>query len=199
MLKKHRMSLAQDLITRAGNQCELCPSTEGLTPFAIPAAPSDGLDGHALICNTCLSQINDSSKADPNHWRCLNDSMWNQTPAVQVLAWRMLYRLRAEGWPQDLLDMMYVEEETKKWAKATELEDGEIAILHKDVNGNTLEVGDTVTLIQDLNVKGAGFTAKRGTAVRRISLVADNAAHIEGKINGQHIVILTKYVKKQKG
>lgn len=199
MLKKHRMSLVQDLITRAGNQCELCPSTEGLTPFAVPAAPYDGLDGHALICNTCLSQINDSSKADPNHWRCLNDSMWNQTPAVQVLAWRMLYRLRAEGWPQDLLDMMYVEEETKKWAKATELEDGEMEILHKDANGNTLEVGDTVTLIQDLNVKGAGFTAKRGTAVRRISLVADNAAHIEGKINGQHIVILTKYVKKQKG
>jgi len=193
------MSLEQDLLARANNQCELCQATDQLTVFAIPAAPTTGLDGHALLCATCQSQINDSSTADPNHWRCLNDSMWSTEPPIQVLAWRMLYRLRGEGWPQDLLDMMYLDESTKKWANATELEEGEVAILHKDANGNTLEAGDTVTLIQDLNVKGAGFTAKRGTAVRRISLVADNAEHIEGKINGQHIVILTKYVKKQKG
>ena len=192
------MSLEQDLIARANNQCELCQSTEQLTLFAVPAAPTAGLDGHALLCATCQSQINDSSTADSNHWRCLNDSMWSTEAPVQVLAWRMLYRLRGEGWPQELLEMMYLEEETQKWAKATELEDGEVAILHKDANGNILEAGDTVTLIQDLNVKGAGFTAKRGTAVRRISLVADNAEHIEGKVNGQHIVILTKYVKKQK-
>jgi protein PhnA len=58
------------------------------------------------------------------------------------------------------------------------------------------ESGDTVTLIKDLNVKGAGFTAKRGTAVRNISLVPDNPEHIEGRVNGQQIVILTKFVKK---
>jgi len=51
-------------------------------------------------------------------------------------------------------------------------------------------------LIKDLNVKGGGFTAKRGTAVRGISLVADNAEHIEGRVSGQQIVILTKFVKK---
>ena len=53
-----------------------------------------------------------------------------------------------------------------------------------------------MTLIKDLNVKGTTFTAKRGTSVRRISLVPDNAEHIEGKVNGQQIVILTKFVKK---
>ena len=192
------MSLEQELKTRAGNTCELCQATENLQAFAVPAAPTTGLDGHALLCDTCQSQITDSSIADPNHWRCLNDSMWSTEPPVQVLAWRMLYRLREEGWPQDLLDMLYLDEATKKWANATELEEGEVAIIHKDANGNILEAGDTVTLIQDLTVKGAGFTAKRGTAVRRISLVADNPEHIEGKVNGQHIVILTKYVKKQK-
>ncbi|MFT4681576.1 MAG: protein PhnA, partial [Flavobacteriales bacterium] len=41
-----------------------------------------------------------------------------------------------------------------------------------------------------------GFTAKRGTAVRNISLVHDNAEHIEGKVNGQQIVIITQFVKK---
>jgi protein PhnA len=124
--------------------------------------------------------------------------MWSQLPAVQVIAWRMLTRLRGEGWPADLLDMLYLPDETLEWAKATGEgnEAVEDAIVHKDSNGATLQAGDTVVLIKDLNVKGANFTAKRGTAVRNISLVHDNAEHIEGRVNGQHIVILTKFVKK---
>ena len=59
-----------------------------------------------------------------------------------------------------------------------------------------LEAGDTVTIIKDLNVKGSSMVAKRGTAVRGISLVRDNAEHIEGRVDGQQIVILTKFVKK---
>jgi protein PhnA len=134
---------------------------------------------------------------DVNHWRCLNDSMWNQTPAVQVMAWRMLTRLRAEGWPQDLLDMLYLDDDTLAWAQATgEGASNDDTVKHLDSNGAVLEAGDTVTLIKDLNVKGANFTAKRGTAVRGISLVADNPQHIEGRVNGQQIVILTKFVKK---
>ena len=60
-----------------------------------------------------------------------------------------------------------------------------------------LAQGDTVVLIKDLPVKGANFTAKRGTAVRGISLVLDNPAHIEGRVEGQRIVILTEFVKKR--
>jgi protein PhnA len=110
----------------------------------------------------------------------------------------MLYRLQSEGWPQDLLDMLYLDDETLAWAKAgiddeTTTED---SVKHIDSNGVELQHGDTVVLIKDLNVKGANFTAKRGTAVRNISLVADDAGQIEGRVNGQHIVILTKFVKK---
>jgi len=108
----------------------------------------------------------------------------------------MLHQLRSEGWTQDLLDMMYLEEDELKWAQSTLLADGEEAIIHKDSNGVTLSAGDAVVLIKDLDVKGANFTAKRGTAVRNISLDHENANHIEGKVNGQHIVILTQYVKK---
>ena len=123
--------------------------------------------------------------------------MWSEVPAVQVMAWRMLQRLRAEGWPQDLLDMLYLEEETLNWAKATgEGEDKEDVQIHKDCNGVPLTMGDSVVLIKDLNVKGGGFTAKRGTAVRNISLVHDNPEHIEGRVNDQQIVLLTQYVKK---
>jgi len=83
------------------------------------------------------------------------------------------------------------------WAQLSgEDEAEEDVVRHLDANGHQLAVGDTVTLIKDLNVKGAGFTAKRGTAVRNISLVPDNALHIEGRVNGQQIVILTEFVKK---
>lgn len=193
------MSLQKELNTRADEQCELCAATDNLQVFKVENAPQDDATAHVLICETCQTQIENSDQADPNHWRCLNESMWSEVPAVQVLAWRMLHRMRAEGWPQDLLDMMYLDEETLEWAKSTEATDGEEAIVHKDANGNILEAGDTVTLIKDLNVKGGGFTAKRGTAVRRISLVPDNAGQIEGKVEGQHIVILTEFVKKQMG
>jgi len=191
------MSLPQDLATRAENKCELCSTTDNLNVFLVPNAPTEGLDGHTLICSTCQEQYEHANKVDANHWRCLNDSMWNTNPPVQVLAWRMLHRLKNEGWPVDLLDMMYMEADTAKWAASTEVMDDEEAIIHKDANGNILQAGDTVTLIKDLNVKGSSLTAKRGTAVRRISLVRDNAGQIEGKVEGQHIVILTQYVKKQ--
>ena len=93
--------------------------------------------------------------------------------------------------------MLYLDEETLTWAKATgDDEDPKKKAKHVDSNGNELNDGDTVTLIKNLDVKGANFTAKRGTAVRRISLVKDNPEHIEGKVEGQQIVILTKFVKK---
>jgi len=135
---------------------------------------------------------------DVHHWRCLNESMWSQIPAVQVTAWRMLNRLDAEDWARSLLDILYLDDETLAWAKALTDSSGNdhASIIHKDSNGVTLAAGDTVVLIKDLNVKGAGFTAKRGTAVRNISLVHDNAAHIEGRVNNQQIVILTEFVKK---
>jgi protein PhnA len=114
--------------------------------------------------------------------------------------WRLLTKLQKQGngWAQDLLDQLYLDDETLAWAKTgnedkpAELE----AVVHKDSNGNVLASGDTVVLIKDLDVKGGGFTAKRGTAVRGISLVENNASQIEGKVNGQQIVILTQYVKK---
>lgn len=191
------MSTEQLLRTRSEAKCELCATTDDLSVYNVPPHSDDNADECVLACSICLEQIENPEKVDANHWRCLNDSMWSQVPAVQVMAWRMLTRLRAEGWPQDLLDMLYLDDDTLAWAQATgEGYSDENAIKHLDSNGAVLTAGDTVTLIKDLNVKGAGFTAKRGTAVRNISLVPDNAEHIEGRVEGQHIVILTQFVKK---
>ena len=191
------MSIEKALHERSGSKCELCGATEGLGVYEVPPSSDGSADQSVLLCATCSEQIENPEKVDANHWRCLNDSMWSQVPAVQVMAWRMLTRLSSEGWPQELLDMLYLDDEMLAWAKAAgEGSSSEDVVKHVDCHGAVLEAGDTVTLIKDLDVKGANFTAKRGTAVRGISLVQDNPEHIEGRVNGQQIVILTKFVKK---
>lgn len=190
------MSITSELEERSGKICELCSSTEQLKTYEVPPDANGSSDNCILVCETCSYQLNNPDEVDPTHWRCLNESMWSQIPAVQVVSWRMLNQLREEGWPVDLLDMMYLEEETLVWAKSNQSEVAEDELKHVDSNGEVLSPGDTVVLIKDLTVKGANFTAKRGTAVRRISLVFDNPEHIEGRVEGQQIVILTKFVKK---
>ncbi|MBR9855156.1 MAG: PhnA protein [Algicola sp.] len=191
------MSLLEDLQERSGGVCELSGATEDLVIYEVPPVSTGGLDGSILISTICKNQIENPETTDANHWRCLNDSMWSEHDAVKVVVWRMLNRLKPEGWPQDLLDMMYLDDETLEWAKATGegmLENEKI--IHRDVNGNILENGDSVVLVKDLKVKGSSMVAKQGTAVRRISLDHENAEYIEGKVDGQNIVIVTKYVKK---
>jgi protein PhnA len=68
---------------------------------------------------------------------------------------------------------------------------------HRDSNNNVLENGDTVVIIKTLDVKGSSLSAKLGTVVKNIKLVDDNKEQIEGRVEGQLIVILTKYVRKQ--
>jgi protein PhnA len=190
------MGLEKQLVKRSNSTCELCGATDNLAIFTIAPYTQPGEKESILICNTCTSQIENPDLVDANHWRCLNDSMWSTIPGVQVVAWRMLNRLRSEGWPQQLLDMLYLDEEIQAWAEATgENQNQDNVIKHIDSNGVVLNRGDAVVLIKDLNVKGAGFTAKRGTVVRNISLVEDNPEQIEGKVSGQQIVILTKFVK----
>ncbi|MCG8412010.1 MAG: PhnA domain-containing protein [Bacteroidales bacterium] len=191
------MSIEKELRERSNSKCELCGAENDLSIYQVPPENLESVDKCIYACSACIEQIENPEKVDVNHWRCLNDSMWNENAPVQVMAWRMLNRLKAEGWPQDLLDMMYLDEETLVWAKATgEDIDPDDIKKHIDSNGAELQAGDTVVLIKDLNVKGTSFTAKRGTAVRGIALVADNPEHIEGRINGQQIVILTKFVKR---
>jgi protein PhnA len=191
------MSTENELYARSESKCELCGASDKLGTYEVPPSSIGSADESLLICDTCREQIENPDKVDVNHWRCLNDSMWSQVPAVQVMVWRMLTRLRAEGWTQDLLDMMYLEDDTRAWAEASgDEESAEEKLIHRDSNGAVLEAGDTITLIKDLDVKGSTITAKRGTAVRNIRLVQDNAEQIEGRVDGQQIVILTKFVKK---
>ena len=189
------MSVEQLLIQRSGGKCELCTSESNLSSMEVP--PSDtSLDKSIYVCDTCKSQIENPAAMDVNHWRCLNDSMWSQEPPVQVMAFRQLHALVSKGetWAQDSLDMLYLEPEVEKWGKLGLPDpDAEPTL---DFNGAALKAGDNVTLVKDLVVKGANFTAKQGTMVRGISLSSSNHKHIEGKVNGSHIVIIAEYCKK---
>lgn len=191
------MTVEEKVEFRSKSKCELCQSTEALNVYPVPEAPNLDERGHVMICAACHAQYENTAGADLNHWRCLMDSIWSPTPAVKVLSWRMLHRLQAETWVQDLLELIDMDEDILEWAQATENVHGVKPIRHVDAHGNILLAGDTVTLIKDLKVKGTSMVAKRGTAVRRIALDPYNVNHIEGKVNGQRIVILTQYVKKQ--
>ena len=185
------------LKARSGNCCELCGATENLGVYTVPPAKNESTDNSLLVCDTCLSQIETPSTMDSNHWRCLNDSMWSEHRPVKVMAWRLLNRLKSEGWSLDLLNMMYLDDEELAFAKDSDdhLDENE-KVIHKDSNGAVLSNGDNVVLIKDLKVKGTSMTAKQGTVVRKITLDPENAQYIEGKVEGQQIVILTQYVKR---
>lgn len=194
------MKVEEQLAIRSGNQCELCKSPENLKLFEVP--PQNGLsaDTSIMLCPKCLAQIEKKEEPDIKHWRCLTESMWSEFAPVQVTAWRMLNRLRNESWASENLDLLYLTDENLAWAKATgDHESDGIVELHRDSNGHILQNGDSVVLIKSLDVKGSTLTAKLGTVVKNIRIVEDNTEQIEGKVEGQQIVILTKYVRKQQG
>ncbi len=187
------MSIETELQSRSGGVCELCGSSDGLSVLEV--SPSDGsLDQSIYLCSTCSDQIASPDTIDETHFNCLNDSMWSAVPAVLVISYRLLNTLGR----QDLVDMMYMEDDVKAWAEAESIgaNPDEEVLVYKDSNGVTLAQGDTVVITKDLDVKGTGFTAKRGTAVRNIGLVPGDVEHIEGRVNGVKIHILTKFLKK---
>ena len=191
------MALNTQLQTRSNNVCELCSDKDdNLKAYAVPPKNDDSNDNVVVVCSKCLSGITASDYSDSNHWRCLTGSIWSEVPAVQALSYKILSKLKSEDWASETLDSVFLEESVTEWANAEdELEASKV--IHKDGFGAILELGDTVILTQNLNVKGTNFTATKGTLVRKIRLVPDNAEQIEGKIEGETIVILTKYVRKQ--
>lgn len=192
------MKLQDQLLKRNDNKCELCQSTASLSMYEVLPEQGNDENDHIIVCETCLAQIEKRAELDSNHWKCLGESMWSEVPGVQVVSWRMLNRMRDQSWAADNLDMMYLDDERMAWAKATGDHESDGSVdLHKDCNGVQLQNGDSVVLIKSLDVKGSTLNAKMGTVVKNIRLVPDNTEQIEGKIEGQLIVILTKYVRKQ--
>ena len=115
----------------------------------------------------------------------------SEVPAVKVMSYILWNKLGRS----DMLDMMYLEDEERKLAEAAINAEANRVVV-KDANGVELKAGDSVVILKDLEVKGAGFTAKRGTAVRNISIPADVEGHIEGRVNGSKIYLKAEFLKK---
>ncbi len=177
------------LETRSGGICELCGSNEGLSALEVPQGDASE-DQSVYVCSNCKTQI-ESGELEESHFNCLNDSMWSETPAVKVMSAILLNKLAR----QDLLEMMYLEEAEQSWVDKA-LNANANKLVHKDANGVILNAGDSIVILKDLEVKGAGFTAKRGTTVTRIALPADMDDHIEGRVNGTKIFLKTEFIKK---
>ncbi len=192
------MKLEAILQQRSNNTCELCAAEAGLKIYEVLPETGATEEYSILICDTCRSQIEKKAELNAAHWNCLTTSMWSEVPGVQVVSWRMLNRLRDESWAAEQLEMMYLDEERLAWAKASGDHENDASVdLHRDCNGQVLQHGDTVVLTKSLDVKGSTLNAKLGTVVKNIRLVEGNTEQIEGKIEGQTIVILTKYLRKQ--
>ena len=177
--------------------CELCNATEGLKVYEVPPATGN-MEDAILVCPKCMAQIEKKEELDSTHWQCLSTSMWSEIPAVQVVSWRMLNRLRNESWAAEQLELMYLSDEQLAWAKQSGDHENDSSVeLHRDCYGAILLQGDNVVLTKSLDVKGSTVNAKVGTVVRNIRLVSGNTEQIEGRIEGQQIVILTKYLRKQ--
>lgn len=67
----------------------------------------------------------------------------------------------------------------------------------KDVNGKTLEVGDKVTAIKDLKVKGSSMVVKVGTKAVIKRIIEGKDHQLDCKVDGAGEMLITgKYVKK---
>lgn len=184
------MSINAKLNERSQGICELCGTETANHAYTVSPKSDDTIDHQVALCDVCLSVIDATDKG--YYWRCVEGSIWSQEPGVQALSYRILQTYKNEDWAGNVLSSIEIDENTIQWAMSA----FEVAPIHKDAYGNALENGDTVVLTQALDVKGTSFSAPKGTVVKKIKLVHDNTDQIEGKINEQTIVILTKYVKK---
>jgi protein PhnA len=191
------MSILNQLIARSSNACELFTATTTLRIYEIPPNLEKLEKTSLYICEKCNNQLDKKEELDEVHWACLNTNMWSEVPAVQIVSWRMLNRLRYQTWAAEAIDMMYLDDESLALAKTSGDHENDASVdLHRDCNGAILKTGDNVVLIKSLDVKGSSVNAKLGTVVHNIKIVAGKTDQIEGRIEGQLIVILTKYVRK---
>ena len=192
------MKFEEIILKRSEQKCELCGSNQLVKVYEVPPQDKTSEANCIAVCLVCQNQIDKKAELDQEHWKCLTTSMWCEVAGVQVLAWRMLHRLKTESWAADQIDMLYLDDDNLAWAKATGDHENDATVdLHRDSNGTILLQGDSIVLTKSLDVKGTSLNAKMGTIVKNIRLVEENTEQIEGKIEGQTIVILTKYVRKQ--
>ena len=183
-----------NVIERTNQSCELCATKTALSEYRVGDSNQQINNEYIAICASCKATVDTPNERDANEWFGLKDAIWSEYTAVKVQAMLILEHLKVHhGWALETLEMAYLEEDELRWFDQLK---SRRSVIHKDTNGVVLQHGDTVTIIKDLNVKGSSLVPKRGMTVRNIRLDPDNDQFIEGKVEGQTIVIRTEFVKK---
>ena len=126
--KFHRQNqlsrFAKDLVRRSRSHCELC-GKNGVKLEVYELPPFDAehfLDGCLFICVGCRKHMTEPKKMIPAYWRCLNNALYSEVPAVQVASFRLLKRLVShdEHWAAELLENAYLDPELEAWANEAE-------------------------------------------------------------------------------
>lgn len=172
--------------------CEWCLNNKAQHEVAILPKHENFADNQIALCDSCFQANEEPGDFDWKVLDFLNDAIWNENPKVKVFSYKFLKR-KNDPESINFMEMMYLDDNELNWALKEVDND---MMVHKDCNEVVLQSGDNVTLIKDLKVKGSSLVAKQGTTVRKIRLDPNNAQFIEGKVDGQYIVIISEFVKK---
>jgi protein PhnA len=126
--KFHRQNMlsryAKDLVRRSRSHCELCEASGVKLEVyeLLPLAEEPFVDGCLFICDECRQQIEKPKKMKPLYWHCLNNALYSDVSAVQVMSFRMLRRLEKAGerWAAELLEHAYLDPALEEWANQAE-------------------------------------------------------------------------------
>lgn len=111
--------LGRSLARRSRSTCELCgESGVPLSAFEVAPIPEEpDVDRCVFACEPCTTEVARDEIADPRRWRFLENTVWSEVPAVQVVAVRMLRKLARlrESWAHDVLEGLYLDPEIEQW------------------------------------------------------------------------------------
>ena len=112
--------LGRNLARRASSRCELCETSASLSPLEVPPLPEEPeLERTVLLCERCHTGAT-RGRIEADDWRFLEQAMWNETAAAQVIAVRLLQQLAKKDvhWARAALDGLYLDPEVEEWVAA---------------------------------------------------------------------------------
>ncbi len=114
-------ALGKDLARRAKSKCEITGAAGvPLRAYEVPPVSAEPeLERILLLSEACHEVLESPKRLAGREWQCLAEVVWSESPAVQVVAWRMLHRLaQREDWAREVLEELFLDPEVEAWAKA---------------------------------------------------------------------------------
>ena len=116
-------SFGKELTRRAKSKCELCEATNiKLSVYEVkPTSEEPSIERTIFICDDCIDKIERIKKAKENDFRFLNNSIWSEVPMVKAFSLYLLRVMSKFGWASDILEDLYIDEETEELCKSIDL------------------------------------------------------------------------------